>query len=859
MAVKTMTDTILSYALAAERGPSVAGGKGWNLGRLAGFGFPVPVGAVIAADVYRVVMERPEIAELRDAVAHVQAERVTEPEVTAALARLRDAVEATTLSEQVRGEIAAFLDDAGLARKPVAVRSSATLEDGRGASFAGIHGSFLGVTGLDDVCQTLLRCYATLWTPQALAYRRKLGFTDDDVACAVVICEMVGGPEGIPVAAGVAFSCDPQTGQRDRVVVDAARGLGDAVVSGAVTPEHVVVRGIPGFVGIAIERREANDRVLADDVALRLARLVRRVEWALGDGQDPQDVEWAYDGERLWLVQARPVTKVPRVTFPEVAHLPIVWSNANLKEVVSGVQTVLSWHSVSSMLKGICDAMVVGDYHVPRGMEVARRIEGRSYFDLTTMGWFAFDLYGTTPKEFNDSLGGHQPEIPIPGGFEPFVGPEGKRRKKAQLQLLRKVWRERKHYPRQIEETRATARAMREVDYAACTNTELLAHVENCGAVSAAFLIPFQFGNSCFSLWNTLLTRAIESAKPGAGQRIAAGLMAAAGGVVSAEHGYRLFDLAAVAGDRPHFEAAFAEFLDEFGHRAVNEGEFSKPRWREDPTYLLDVVASLVESGRTTPPVETARATRAAAEAEVSGFSFLRRPVIRWLAKLTREATAMRESGKSALVSLVEPGRLMAAEIGSRMQKAGAIVERDDVFHLSWHDVEAFLRGEWDGAGASALVAMRKAQREEWLAEEVEDIYILDAAGNPAELPATSSRPTAREEADADGSYLTGSGVAAGRASGVARAIRTPEEGSRLAQGEILVAPSTDPAWTPLFLRASAIVTEVGGYLSHGAIVAREYGLPAVVNVPRLLDRLPDGTPVTVDADAGRVIIRSHG
>jgi pyruvate,water dikinase len=217
----------------------------------------------------------------------------------------------------------------------------------------------------------------------------------------------------------------------------------------------------------------------------------------------------------------------------------------------------------------------------------------------------------------------------------------------------------------------------------------------------------------------------------------------------------------------------------------------------------------------------------------------------------------MREAGKSALVSLAEPARLMVLAAGARMADAGALAERDDVFGLTWLDVETFLRGEWDGAGANALVASRKAQRAAWLAEDVEDIYVLDTEGQPTELPASSDMPASVAE-PASSDALVGVGAAAGRATGIARVVRQPEEGSRLGDGEVLVAPSTDPAWTPLFLRASAVVTEVGGYLSHGAIVAREYGLPAVVNVHRLLERVPDGATIVVDGDAGRVEI-VHG
>jgi pyruvate,water dikinase len=193
------------------------------------------------------------------------------------------------------------------------------------------------------------------------------------------------------------------------------------------------------------------------------------------------------------------------------------------------------------------------------------------------------------------------------------------------------------------------------------------------------------------------------------------------------------------------------------------------------------------------------------------------------------------------------------------MAASGRLPHPEDVFHLSWTDIEAYLRGEWDGTGATVLVGDRKAQAAAWQALEAPDYLVLDGEGRPAELPPTfrPEKPTRPPEAPrAEGSdlILTGLAASAGRVTGPCRIIRHPSEGTALKSGEILVAPSTDPGWTPLFLRAGAVVTQVGGHLSHAAIVAREYGLPAVLNVFDLLRLVHDGQKLTVDGDTGRVI-----
>ncbi|MDQ2717054.1 MAG: PEP/pyruvate-binding domain-containing protein, partial [Chloroflexota bacterium] len=237
-----MTRSIISYAAAVSAGPEAVGGKGWNLGRLHRYGFVVPQGGILAADAYTQFMAQPELQCLCNKLAHVPAEDSASAEIASALHTLRAQIEAVPFAAEVESAVRAFMSDAGLAAVPVAVRSSATAEDSSAASFAGIHESFLQVLGVEEVLRAIKGCYASLWTPRAVAYRRHRGLADDAVACAVVICAMVTGPEqSPPVAAGVAFSCDPRSGQRDRVTINAVSGWGEAVVSGAVTPEEVTV------------------------------------------------------------------------------------------------------------------------------------------------------------------------------------------------------------------------------------------------------------------------------------------------------------------------------------------------------------------------------------------------------------------------------------------------------------------------------------------------------------------------------------------------------------------------------------------------------------------------------------------
>lgn len=877
--------SVLMWEDAAAAGTQVVGGKGWNLGRLHRYGFRVPRGGVVATAVYENFMAQPHIASLCRELESVPPDRLSEEDVTFQLAHLRDVIANTPLPDDFRTELHTFLADQGLTEALLAVRSSATAENSRNASFAGIHESFLNIQGPEEIEPAIKACFGSLWTPKALTYRRRLGLTDDQVLCAVVLCEMVGtrGPQGAsPTYAGVAFSCDPVTGDRKRITISAVPGLGDALVSGAVIAEEIVVQLRPTGECDVVERRSPSAPVLPDEAAIELARQVVRVMWALGDGQDPQDVEWAYDDTGLWLVQARPVTKVPR-NVPEGAKvLPVIWSNGNLKDAVPIVLSTYGW----SMIRQIINVNLfaphrAAGYEVPAGMEPLRRFAGRPYFDLTLMAWIYYDALAVPPGDLNRSLGGYQPEIPIPQE-SPFSA-KGRRRNRTRM----KLWRVLRGFDRRgdqmIREAYHKIDSWSRLDLTSFSERELLAHLRNVMKEGLEFSPCSMYANASAGVWLDILERVLMQVAKGRGKALAAALMAGSGDVVSAEHGFRLYDLARLAQQDESalaflqnepldpgawrqlpstspFRGAFERFLQEFGHRAVYEVDVANPRWSEDPTYLLTQIRSLIALNPIPNPREDAKRRRLKAEAEVASHTRLLRPLIRWLARRLRHSFALREAAKSALVAFLTPTRAALLEVGRRLVNAGKLAQVDDIFFLSAVDVEMLLLGLWDGTGCEDLVADRKAQYQQWLTEAPPDVFLVDHDGellpwSGEALPGIAASAPQQPAAPADGDKLVGIAVSSGTAHGTVRVLRHPHEGHLLQPGEILVAPSTDPGWTPLFLRAAAVVMEVGGYQSHGAIVTREYGLPAVVNIPDLLHILHDGDEVLVDGDAGTVTI----
>ena len=861
-------DQLLTWDEAFAAGSDVAGGKGWNLARLVRYGFAVPPGGVVPASVYAELFRAPDVAALAAPLAAVTLDEIGSDDVDAQLAALRDLVIRKGLSPATRTAVGRFLDESGLDDRPLAVRSSAAAEDGADTAFAGIHESYLGVTGLDAVCAAVSRCFASLWTPRAVAYRRRSGVGDDATPCAVVICEMVGDPRDGPAAAGVAFSCDPVTGERQVVTIELAAGTGDAVVRGAVAPQQYAVRR--SVLDTSITRLDDTGEVaILDDREIEaLAGVVVRVHWSLGDGDTPQDVEWAYDGRTFWMLQSRPVTRLPRWTFPGVPAKVPTWSDGNIRDSLPRPLTMATWSMLDANAQAIVYASAqLVEYPLPCGMQVMRRFGGRPYFDLDSLQWSLYDSLGISPADANLTLGGYQPEIPVPDRGA-LRGRAGLARVRRRFRLVNRLRRFRRGAPGQIDALVARARESRAVDLSNLSDDALRARFRELQSLGATYQPVLQLAATYCAVWARVLESVLQLARRSAARSLVSRLLAASGDVASAEHGFRIRELAesaaadaaaaaalrdpdplawkALPADAP-FRIAMEDYLDRFGHRAVFEMELASTRWAEDPGYVLEQVRFQVDNAPARDHRSRAVDVRRQAESELAALPALLRPVARRVLARARLGAALRENAKSGSAAAIALIRRFCLEVGRRMQAAGHIAAAHDVFHLSLFEVEARLTGAWDGTGAGSLVADRAAS----LAAQQE----LELPGVVEEPPGAAPRPHSALAAEpvADGDEWPGVAAAAGAAEGVACVLRTPHDGGRMRRGDVLVAPSTDPGWTPLFLRASAVVTETGGYLSHGAVVAREFGLPAVVNVRDAMRLIADGDRLRVDGESGVV------
>jgi phosphohistidine swiveling domain-containing protein len=824
---------------------AVAGGKGANLGELIAAGFPVPDGFVVTTEAY----------------------------VLAARAASVDPADPVTAAERLRSSalpspIGAATVEAyrALGEGPVAVRSSATAEDLPGASFAGQQDTYLNVDGEDALIDAIRRCWASLWNERAVAYRRANGIDDQGVALAVVVQRMVDAR-----AAGVLFTADPITGRRGRAVIDAAPGLGEAVVSGAVNPDHFAVDARTGEI---VERRIRGDAAVLDDGQVReLASLGTRIERHLAV---PQDIEFAVDrDERAWIVQSRPITTL----YPLPVGLPD--PDVDLRVFFSGNVFQGYFEPITPM--GIEPFIALGET-LRKAFAAGRRDAGshspvveagmRVYLDVTPI---LRDAVGRIAIQRATAIGEARSSVVMSrlASDSRVAPPSASRIRSARrllplllrsgipmlvLRVLRSPVTVPRRYVREIEDaTRidlppgatsaarvdAFERLMRSAPPRIFPRLVSLVISGMLSYVAAARLL----GDRAREDELQRLTRGLAH-NPTTEMDLALWSLAteirddpASRDAVLRRAPADLADAYRASTLPPALQAGLSTFLARYGFRSVGEIDLGVPRWAEDPTHLLGAIANYLrlEHDALAPDAQFARGAR---EAEAMVATLLgrvrgpRRLLLRFFLRRLRALMGLREAPKFHLIRRIwTPLRNLLRPVGDELASAGRIASTDDVFFLTIAEVRAAIAGEHfhDAVAERRATYVRERAR-----RHIPRVLLSD--GTDAEVALV---PAAAGD-------LRGSPASPGSVTAKARVILSPL-GARLEPGEILVAPSTDPGWTPLFLTAGGLVMEMGGMMSHGAVVAREYGIPAVVGVAGATERITTGQMLTVDGSAGAV------
>ncbi|WP_442959751.1 PEP/pyruvate-binding domain-containing protein [Pseudarthrobacter sp.] len=886
----------------------LVGGKAANLGELLAAGLPVPDGFCLTTEAYRqAIAGHAHRTDGMLADVHTALQATPDGDLPA-LAALASRARGIIQNAPVPTEVAAAVEQAYAAlgdNVPVAVRSSATAEDLPSASFAGQQDTYLNVVGAAAVVEAVRNCWASLWTDRAVSYRASRGIDPAAVALAVVVQRMVDA-----TAAGVLFTANPLTGRRKQAVIDASPGLGEAVVSGAVNPDHFVVDPLTGRV---LERRLGDKRIavrpipgggtrtlaisnggaaacLTDKQAAELAALGHRVEGHFGS---PQDIEWAIAGDgHFWLTQSRPITTlfpVPqRAAGGEGTRVYLCFSLAQ------GLTRPITPMGLAAFRLIASSVARAAQFDVPeprKGPSPYAAAGQRIYLDLTAVARSTtgrriiprvFDVMEARSatvlrRVFEDPRFSVTRRTPL--GLLRHVVPAAVHARVPET-LLRAVFRPDAALRRTNRRAREFADSLEPP--AGLTPLQRLDHVEHVLGTRIFSVVPSilplpALGFAALALagkllgggrWDDLqvvlrglpnnvttemdleLWRLAQVIKNDGGSRAAVTDRKPA----ELAEDFRAGQLPAV------LQSGLARFMGRYGHRAVAEIDVGMPRWSDDPTHILGVLANFLrlEGSALAPDVQFSNAAeeadacvdRLVAEARSRGR--LRGTVVRAALRRARLFAGLRELPKYQLVVGLAEVRKQLALAGAALAAAGVVADADDVFFLDLDEARTGLDSGTARPAGNADLRDLVAQRRADYAVELERRHIprvLLSDGTEPEAIPSGDAVTASKVPGA----LSGSPASAGVVTAAARVILDPV-GAHLEPGEILVAPSTDPGWTPLFLTAGGLVMEMGGPNSHGAVVAREYGIPAVVGVPDATLRLFTGQEITVDGGAGTVV-----
>lgn len=885
----------------------LAGGKGVNLSRLLAAGFPVPGGFIITTAAYEAYVRANDLVSF--ILQTVEAARPDDPaalEAASTAIRLRFAHGhlPPDLVEPLR---AAYLDmDACCAA--VAVRSSATAEDLPDLSFAGQQDTFLNVVGEEGLLRAVVDCWSSLWTARAIGYRSRNGIPHTGVTLAVVVQTMVQSE-----AAGVLFTANPLTGKRGETVIDATLGLGEALVAGQVEPDQYVVDGAGrilskrlGAKGVALRGHAASGtqaaagadvQALPDPAIVELAALGRRVEALFAA---PQDIEWAWAAGQLYLLQARPITSL--YPLPEAAAQ------------ASSLRVYLSFGAFQGVLAPftplgqsvLCEAIAAIGSQITRPQAGAPRpaplhVAGERLF---------IDITGAMRHgQFRRLVRAVLPVVEPASGQalaalwdDPALAPDGRRIRFATvLRVLpfllpvagrfaaNLLWpdRGRRRVQERIEAVLAmfaeqAAEAMATPGWAARL-AAVLALFDKILEVAPGLIFPHLLPAFAPAMAALNLLNRLAAGVPG-GRDLALEVTRGLPHNVTTEMDLALWaaaqairrdpaamaqfaqtgaaDLAAdyLAGRlAPAAQAAVGEFLARYGMRGVGEIDLGRRRWREDPTPVIQAIASYlrIDDPAQAPDAVFARGAASSEVALARLMSELRRKqggwlkarLARWAGRRVRALAGLRETPKFTIIRLLGLVREGLLACGRELAAAGMLVQPEDIFFLRLSELAMLATGEEPRSPAAwhEHVAERRARFErEMRRRQVPRVLLSDGRAFYEGITAPEEKPD----------VLIGSPVSPGTVEGIVHVVLDPH-GARLAPGEILVCPGTDPSWTPLFLAAGGLVMEVGGLMTHGAVVAREYGIPAVVGVTRATERLRAGQRVRVDGSTGRVVVLS--
>ena len=873
-----------------------AGGKGANLGELARSELPVPPGFVVTTAGYQHFVEANELQErILLLVAKPQAQNPATYEAVSA--QIHNLFMAGSMPEDLADAIRVAYDkltnrlaDESTEAKElaVAVRSSATAEDLPTASFAGQQETFLNVSSTDALLEAVKECWASLWTARALAYRERQGIDHEAVAMGVIVQAMVAAD-----ISGVLFTANPNTGARDELVVNASFGLGEAIVSGEVTPDTYVLDresltpketrlGSKGVMIVAadgqgtgsqktttkdVPEARRGESALSEALLGELAALGVRVEEHFGGV--PQDIEWAVADERSWLLQARPITNLPPAPLRNVRWEPprtgSVWMR---RQVVEHMPEPLS--------------PLFEELYLQEGLDQSVR---EITIFMSDLFGFEFDMWDFVPPPFATTVNGYA-----------YSAASFDFRWRLVLQILRIYttalprllrymlphWRD-EALPGYL----ATIERWKGIDLADASDGELLRGVRELAVADAVYWFAAAVPLGLARITDAVLDRFLKSATAGRGSsnglrptsgpylrgfpskaleaqvqleaiaRDIHGSEALRDRVVTKPAG-RLGDTLAQHPDGKPILDALGHYLDQYGHQIYNL-DFVAPTQADDPLPVLLSLKAAVEHPKRDArahQAELAQEREALVESTSQSLHPIQRRLFRQLLNWAQRFTPYREEALFYVGAGWPTLRRLALELGRRLTEAGSLDAADDVFYLKSAELTSASVARSGGQSLPELAQLARERRELREARKRLDPPVTIPPGARLEFgPVKLSLFEPQPRGAGEGPTLNGFAVSPGRVTAAASIVRSPEDFDKMAPGTILVCPTTTPAWTLLFSQAKGLVTDIGGALAHGSIVAREYGIPAVMGTGNATHRIESGQSIQVDGDAGTVTL----
>ncbi|TYQ17746.1 UNVERIFIED_CONTAM: pyruvate,water dikinase [Acetivibrio alkalicellulosi] len=833
------------------------GGKAKNLAQLLKKGLPVPSGFCITTYAYEEFIN--SIPLISDAF--IRLEAIPSDNVEAIINEvsiIRNLLIASPIPLNLEKAILLSMNTIG-EEGYYAVRSSATTEDLDGASFAGQQDTYLNVKGKTEILKSIKSCWVSLFNDRAVFYRIHKKINHKEALMAVVVQKMVDAE-----LSGVIFTANPLSGIKDQMVIEYTEGLGEALVSGRVTPHRAIVSKDNLSI---IEWSKGTESQREVKLLKKLSYLAKKIEVSFGCSQD---IEWATKNGKPFILQARPITTL------SLEKDQTVWSNVNVGEIMPYVITPLCYSYFQHISKAIFKPFLR-----LLGVNLDKRlmfgsIAGRVYVNLSLFDKMIKNAPGPIKMNLSEVFGGVPTNISESNDKKHLF-----RQALTSLALIVSfpfllvvfLFISRKNNIDGLLNTMRSRSARLMYNNYESLNINDLTDRLYWYVIWKKKIFTAGVGVSSGMGYTTAFLKICKKWLNDDSNKVGNILLACVGNMASADAGRDLIffaswiekneDLKKIVLESKNFETLKKdlsainikkEFIDRWdnfmelhGHHARGEVDLFIPRWWEQPDYILDMLKGYL--GKSEDFISQQNQNKKSRDdVYKSVIKQLKNPIkpviFNFFLNKARRGLSTRENYKSEVVRLLSIARKSLYEIERRFINQGILREKDDIFFITIEELNILLKGEFV-KGIDELIALR---RQEFMENQnITPPPVVIGKYDPQKAaPSSFSNVT---------SCLKGISVSSGISRGFARVITDCHCEAKLLPGEILVAPFTDPGWTPYFLNAAGIVMDMGGMLSHGSIVAREYGIPAVVNVGPATKYIKNGQMIEVDGDSGVVRI----